>query len=183
MSASTPAGNGLAIGRSGLRQLRASLLTHSPDQAITVLQEAGYASGGDVYQAFSTWLPGRHGVHSPQDLDADLLSDTLSEFFRSYGWGTLVVRAVGGSALAVDSFDWAEADPGTAEAPMCFFTAGMLADFLGRLAGETVSVMEVECRSRNDARCRFLSATPAVLQQVYERMTQGTGYEEALASG
>ncbi len=93
------------------------------------------------------------------------------------------MRAVGGSALAVDSFDWAEADPGTAEAPMCFFTAGMLADFLGRLAGETVSVMEVECRSRNDARCRFLSATPAVLQQVYERMTQGTGYEEALASG
>ena len=115
--------------------------------------------------------------------DADLLSDALSEFFRSYGWGTLTVRAVGGSALAVDSFDWAEADPGTAEAPMCFFTAGMLADFLGRLAGETVSVMEVECRSRNDARCRFLSATPAVLQQVYERMTQGTGYEEALASG
>ena len=177
------AGNGLAIGRSGLRQLRASLLTHSPDQAITVLQEAGYASGGDVYQTFSNWLPGRHGVQSPQDLDAGLLSDALSEFFSKQGWGTVVVQPVGGAAFAVDSSDWAEADPGTAEAPMCFFTAGMLADFLGRLAGETVSVMEVECRSRNDGRCRFLSASPEVLQQVYERMTQGKGYEEALASG
>jgi len=183
MSASTTAGNGLAIGRSGLRQLRASLLTHSPDQAITVLQETGYASGGDVYQAFSNWLPGRHGVQSPQDLDAGLLSDALSEFFSKQGWGTVVVQPVGGAAFAVDSSDWAEADPGTAEAPMCFFTAGMLADFLGRLAGETVSVMEVECRSRNDARCRFLSARPEVLQRVYERMTEGKGYEEALGAG
>src|SRR2546426_9158196 len=31
---------------------------------------------------------------------------------------------------------------------------------LGRLSGETVAVMEVECRSRNDPRCRFLSAAP-----------------------
>jgi len=182
MSAST-AGNGLAIGRSGLRQLRASLLTHTPDQAITVLQEAGYASGQDVYEAFCTWLRGRHGVQAPQDLDANLLSDALSGFFRDHGWGTLAVQAVGGAALAVDSPDWAEADPGTPQAPMCFFTAGMLADFLGRLAGETVSVMEVECRSRNDARCRFLSARPEVLQRVYERMTEGKGYEEALGAG
>src|SRR2546430_455005 len=162
MSASTTAGNGLAIGRSGLRQLRASLLSRTPDQAITVLQEAGYASGQDVYEAFCTWLTARHGVPTPQDLDADLLSDTLSEFFRSYGWGTLAVRAVGGSALAVDTIDWAEADPGTAETPMCFFTAGMLADFLGRLAGGTGAVMGGEGRSRNDARCRVLSPTPRI---------------------
>src|SRR5439155_1142153 len=82
---------------------------------------------------------GRHGVQAPQDLDANLLSEALSGFFRDHGWGTLAVQPVGGAALAVDSRDWAEADPGTAQAPMCFFTAGMLADFLGRLAGETVS--------------------------------------------
>src|SRR2546426_3198025 len=160
MSAPTSAGNGLAIGRSGLRQLRASLLTHSPDQAITVLQEAGYASGGDVYQAFSNWLPGRHGVHSPQDLDADLLSDALSEFFSNQGWGTVVVQPVGGAAFAVDSSDWAEADPGTAEAPMCFFTAGGLAAFLGPPAGETGSVVGVGGRSRHDGRRPVLSPRP-----------------------
>ena len=64
---------------------------------------------------------------------------------------------------------------------MCFFSAGMLADFLGRLSGEPVSVMEVECRSCGDARCRFLSAAPEVLQRVYEGMTEGRTYEEALS--
>jgi len=37
---------------------------------------------------------------------------------------------------------------------------------------------EVECRSRNDARCRFLSASPDTLYG--QQMTQGTGYEQAL---
>jgi hypothetical protein len=67
--------------------------------------------------------------------------------------------------------------------PMCFFTAGMLADFLGRLAGEAVSVLEVECRSRNDERCRFLSASPETLDRVYELMNAGRSYEEALSGG
>jgi predicted hydrocarbon binding protein len=182
MTASQPARNGLSIGRSGLRQLHVSLSHHAPDQAIAVLQEAGYASGAEVYEAFSAWLSGRHGVAVPQDLAAELLGDALSEFFRAHGWGTLDVQPLGASALAVDSADWAEADPGTAEAPMCFFSAGMLADFLGRLAGEAVAVMEVECRSRSDARCRFLSANPEVLQRVYEQMTHGQGYEQALGA-
>jgi hypothetical protein len=64
---------------------------------------------------------------------------------------------------------------------MCFFSAGMLADFLGRLSGETVAVMEVECRSKGDSRCRFLSAMPETLQRVYEAMTEGRSYEEALS--
>ena len=91
------------------------------------------------------------------------------------------VTPVGTGALALDSDDWAEAEPGTSQAPMCFFSAGMLADFLGRLSEETVAVMEVECRSKGDARCRFLSATPDVLEKVYNEMTQGRSYEEALA--
>src|SRR5207249_8624650 len=60
-----------------------------------------------------------------------------------------------------------------------FFSSGMLADFFGRLSGEPVAVMEVECRSRNDERCRFLSASPDTLNVVYEQMKEGRGYEEA----
>ena len=85
-----------------------------------------------------------------------------------------------GAALALDSSDWAEAEPGTAETPMCFFSAGMLADLMGRVSGETVAVMEVECRSRGDSICRFLSASPETLQEVYEKMTGGMSYAEAL---
>lgn len=173
--------NGLSLGRGTLRALRQSLLSHAPDRAITILQEAGYASGEDVFHAFGEWLRTEQGVASPDALDAALLNDALSAFFRSRGWGSLALSPIGGGALAADSPDWVEADPGTADVPMCFFSAGLLADFLGRLAGEAVAVMEVECRSRNDGRCRFLSASPETLQRVYEEMTAGRSYEEALS--
>ena len=156
-----------------LRQLHASLAAHAPDQAVTILQEAGYAAGEGCYRAFAA-------VNNPKDLDADLLAETLSEFFTSNGWGTVTMSPIGTGALALDSRDWAEAEPGTSQTPMCFFSSGMLADFLGRLSDETVSVMEVECRSKGDERCRFLSATPEVLEKVYNEMTQGRSYAEAL---
>ena len=157
-----------------VRQLHASLMSRAPDQAIAILQEAGYAAGEGLYRDFAA-------ANNPADLDADLLAETLSEFFAGNGWGTVTMSPVGTGALALDSNDWVEAEPGTSQTPMCFFSAGMLADFLGRLSDEAVSVMEVECRSRGDARCRFLSATPEVLQRVYEAMTEGRTYEEALS--
>lgn len=182
MSAPLPATgtDGLAIGRGALRQLHASLHAHAPETAITILQEAGYAAGEGLYRTFTAWLPARAGVHRPEDLDSDLLPEVLSDFFAHTGWGTLTVLPLGGGALAVDSTDWAEADPGAAQTPTCFFSAGMLADFLGRLSGESVAAMEVECRSRGDLRCRFLSASPEVLGQVYEKMAAGESYEEAV---
>lgn len=149
-------------------------MSRAPEQAIAILQEAGYAAGEGIYASFAA-------ANNPADLDADRLAETLSEFFTHGGWGAVTMSPVGTGALALDSSDWAEAEPGSAQAPMCFFSAGMLADFLGRLSDEQVSVMEVECRSRGDARCRFLSATPDVLQRVYEAMTEGRSYEEALS--
>ncbi|HEV8400018.1 MAG TPA: V4R domain-containing protein [Gemmatimonadales bacterium] len=157
-----------------VRQLHASLLSRAPDQAIAILQEAGYAAGEGLYRAFAA-------ANNPSDLDADVFAETLSEFFTRGGWGALTMSPVGTEALALDSSDWVEAEPGTSQTPMCFFSAGMLADFLGRMSDEPVSVMEVECRSRGDERCRFLSATPDVLQRVYEAMTEGRTYEEALS--
>src|SRR5690242_7742637 len=158
-----------------VRQLHASLATHAPDQLVTILQEAGYAAGDGLYKAFTA-------VNNPTDLDADLLGETLPEFFPTGGWGTVTISPVGTGALALDSSDWAEANPGTAQTPMCFFSAGMLADFLGRLSEETIAVMEVECRSRGDERCRFLSATPDVLERVYNDMTAGRTYADALGA-
>lgn len=158
-----------------LRQLHASLATHAPDQVVTILQEAGYAAGEGLYRAFAA-------ESNPTELDAELLGDTLSGFFRTGGWGSVTITPVGTGALALDSGDWAEAEPGTSQTPMCFFSAGMLADFLGRLSDETVAVMEVECRSKGDERCRFLSATPEVLDKVYNEMTAGRSYEQALSA-
>ncbi|HLZ44918.1 MAG TPA: V4R domain-containing protein [Gemmatimonadales bacterium] len=174
----------LAIGRGTLRQLHASLVNHAPDQAIAILQEAGYAAGEAIYQAFGKWLADRTagGVDSPGNLDSELLTEMLSEFFNSGGWGTVTLTPIGTNALAIDSADWAEAEPGSAQAPMCSFSAGMLADFLGRISDDTVAVLEVECRSKGDGRCRFLSAPPDVLDKVYNEMTAGRTYAEALGA-
>jgi len=171
----------LAIGRGALAALHAALQTQAPEQAVSILQETGFASGEGVYAAFLAWLPMGAGVENPDQLDGEQLSSTLSAFFEAQGWGTVSATPLPGGALAIDSEDWAEAQPGTSEAPMCFFSAGMLADFLGRLTGETVAVMEVECRCKGDSRCRFLSAMPETLQKVYEAMTAGQTYEEGLS--
>ncbi len=174
--------DGLTVGRSALRQLHQSLLRDAADHAVTILQEAGFAAGEGIYQAFCSWLPAQTGIARPEDLDAGRMNEVLSAFFQSTGWGTLNVAPLGTAALAVDTSDWAEAEPGSAESPMCFFSSGMLADFLGRLSGEPVAVMEVECRSKSDSRCRFLSAAPDTLNAVYEQMMQGKSYEEALGA-
>lgn len=180
MNASSPPPGSLTFGRGTLRQLHASLAAHAPEQAVAVLQEAGYAAGESIYRAFAEWLRARAGVERPDDLDADLLPEMLSDFFGAAGWGSVAMERLGSAALALDSHDWAEAEPGTTESPMCYFSAGMLADFLGRLSDQPVAVMEVECRGRGDARCRFLSATPEVLGAVYERMAEGKSYQEAV---
>src|ERR1700688_2337324 len=174
MSVATRSPNdGVTIGRGALAQLRRSLLRDAADHAVAILQEAGFAAGEGIYQAFCGWVIAETGVSEPQELDAARLPMLLSAFFQAIGWGSLTVGPLGGAALAMDSADWVEAQPGSAETPMCFFSAGMLADFLGRLSGEPVAVLEVECRSKGDARCRFLSASPETLNAVYEQMSQG----------
>jgi predicted hydrocarbon binding protein len=175
--------DGLTIGRGALLQLHRSLLRDAGESAIPILQEVGFAAGEGVYQTFVAWLARERGIDGAAQLDAGQLDGDLSAFFRAIGWGAVRIAPLGNAALVVDSADWAEAEPGSAETPMCFFSSGMLADFLGRLSGEPVAVMEVECRSRNDARCRFLSASPDTLNTVYDRMTQGAHYEEVLGAG
>ncbi len=171
---------GLTIGTGGLRQLHRSLLQYAPDAAISVLQESGYAAGEGVYAALSAWLGTHAGTEHPEELDATLFAGALSDFFQASGWGSLTITPVGGAALALDSPDWIEAEPGSAQMPMCFFSSGMLSDLIGRVSGEQVAVMEVECRSKGDSICRFLSASPATLQEVYDKMAAGMSYVEAL---
>lgn len=171
---------GLTIGTGGLLQLHRSLMQYSPDAAIAVLQESGYAAGEGVYTALCTWLGTHAGTERPEELDATLFAGALSDFFQASGWGRLTIAPVGGAALALDSPDWIEAEPDSAQIPMCFFSAGMLADLMGRVSGGQVAVMEVECRSKGDSICRFLSASPETLQEVYEKMSAGMSYVEAL---
>ena len=57
----------------------------------------------------------------------------------------------------------------------------MLANVLGQVAGSDVAVLEVECRSRGDARCRFLFGSPEALNGVYRRLVGGENLDAAVA--
>jgi predicted hydrocarbon binding protein len=171
----------LRLGRKVLHQLRAALERDTGLQAASYLQEAGFAGGEELYAEFAEWLVASHGVVRPADLDAQYLSEVLSQFFTELGWGALSATALGSAVLALDSSEWAEAsDESRGEFPSCHLTCGLLADFFGRLSEGLVAVMEVECRSRGDARCRFLAGAPETLSALYDRMAQGTGYADAL---
>ncbi|MGH2708368.1 MAG: V4R domain-containing protein [Gemmatimonadales bacterium] len=173
--------SGVRLSRRVIHQLRAALERDTGLQASSYLQEAGFAGGEELYGEFADWLYTTRGLERPADLDVQFLSEVLSDFFAEQGWGALEATPVGAAVLALDSREWAEAsDEGRGEFPSCHLTCGLLADFFGRLSEGLVAVMEVECRSRGDPRCRFLAGAPETLSTLYDRMAQGTGYAEAL---
>lgn len=174
---------GLRLGRRVIHQLRASLERDTGLQAATYLQEAGFAGGEELYDAFTIWLARNRGVDNPGDLDVQYFDEVLADFFSEQGWGRLTATELG-PVLALDSSEWAEAVDGRqGEFPSCHLSCGLLADFLGRVSRDLVAVMEVECRSRGEPRCRFLAGSPDTLSILYDRMAQGVGYQEALGVG
>jgi predicted hydrocarbon binding protein len=170
----------LALTRDTLTALRASLTRDTGASAAGYLQEAGYAGGQALFDAFGRWLAAR-GRGAPETLSIDAFQRESAEFFRQAGWGSLELGAMEDAVATLDSSDWGEADPNVgAELPSCHLSAGMFADFFGRLADAPLAVMEVECRSRGDGRCRFLLGSTDVMQRVYEGMAGGEEYGEAV---
>lgn len=172
----------LALSRASLVALRAALLRDGGPAAAVYLQEAGYAGGDTVWLAFSRWLAERTDI-APEQLDVDAFEARVTEFFSDAGWGALEIGAIGDTVATLDSTDWGEADPTSGLAhPGCHLTTGMFADLFGRVAGTTVAVLEVECRSAGAPRCRFLVANPELLERVYDEMANGANYEDAIAA-
>jgi predicted hydrocarbon binding protein len=166
--------------RASLAVLRASLHRDLGDGFAKVFQDAGYAGGDAVFAAFKSWC-NANGLGAPETLAYASFQQAAARFFADTGWGTVTMEPLGDAAVAVDSADWAEADPTAAMPyPSCYYSAGMLADFFGRVAGSTIGCLEVECRSTGAARCRFLLASPDVIAHVYARTTAGVSYADAL---
>jgi predicted hydrocarbon binding protein len=170
----------VALTRPSLIALRTALFRDVGPSAAAVLQEAGYAGGEALFDAFGRWLQ-THGLGAPESLAATEFGLRATEFFLELGWGSLELGSMDAVAT-LDSPDWAESDPSAPlEFPGCYYTAGVMADFFGRLAGEPLAVMEVECRSMGAHRCRWLVGGGEVMQRVYDAMGEGVAYDEALA--
>lgn len=174
--------NGLvALTRASLVALRTALFRDVGPNAAAALQEAGYAGGQSLYDAFARWTRAR-GHASPEDVPATEFGHEAGEFFRQMGWGAFDVGSLE-SVATVDAADWAESDPAhPLDFPGCYYTAGVLADFFGRLAGSPVAVMEVECRSKGAPRCRWLIGDGETMQHIYDEMGRGISYDEAAAT-
>lgn len=167
----------VGIGSKALHTSRRVLLRDAADLGPASLQEIGLAAGEELYAQFTTWLPEYAGVADPAELDAAALGEVLAAFFQMLGWGRLVLGHVGSIGLDLTADDWAEAEPAAGVTyPSCFFSAGLLADFLTRLAATPASTLEIECRSRGDARCRFLVGSPETMEAAYAAIAAGQDY-------
>lgn len=181
MTTASAGAAGVIVGKRALHHLRAVLERETGAQAALLLREIGFATGEAVFEAFEAWSRERYHVAVSRDLDAAFLAEALSGFFGEAGWGSVTMSELSPAVLALDMHEWAEAEPHGAEYPCCHFSSGMLADFFTRLGGSQAAVMEVECASRGEARCRFLVGSPDMLTYVYERMTTGMTYADAIS--
>jgi predicted hydrocarbon binding protein len=177
------AGNGLlAVTKDALAALRNALMRDTGHAAAGYFQEAGYAGGASLFEAFRGWLELRDAL-SPESLPLEEFQRLAAEFFQEAGWGSLSVGTLHDTVATLDSPDWGEASPDAGmEHPCCHLSSGMFADFFGRVADAPLAVMEVECRSTGADRCRFLLGSAEVMQAVYEGMSQGQPYDEAVAA-
>jgi len=171
----------VGMARDAFTTLHTVLFRDAGGNAAAYLQEAGYAGGPALFDAFGRWCASR-GLGAPESLPVSEFGGRAAEFLSELGWGHVRVETVHDSALALDSEDWMEANPVSGMPyPGCYFSAGMLADFFGRVANAQLVAMEVECRSVGHARCRFLLASAETIQHVYDGMMNGVAYAESLA--
>lgn len=177
------------------RSLEASV---GPDTAASALQRAGHEAGDAIFEALRDAvlrdaLRGEEilpNVVAPEDapptnalaaLDESEFWKRLSALFAERGWGELLFSEVHAGIGALESSDWAEADPSAAALrPSCHFTTGLLANLLGRVAESEVGVLEVECRSRGDLHCRFLFGGRSALEHLYTGIRAGAEVAEAI---
>lgn len=171
----------LALPTAALAALRRFLMAElGADLGARALRQAGHAAGDALY-------PVLVGAADAQEDSAASLPETtfwrrLADLFAARGWGRLEREDLHPGIGALGTHDWMEADPETgAVRPGCHFTTGLLANLLGRAAGAEVGVIEVECRSRGDLRCRFLFGGRDALDVVYEALRSGGNLEESLA--
>ncbi len=153
------------------------------DDAAIALREAGRAAGAAFFASLAPNAGGDADAAARElrELPTDQFWTRIAQLLSARGWGRLSHTSPHPGVGALSADDWVEADPDAqATRPSCYFTTGLLADLLGRVAGADMAVLEVECRSRGDARCRFLFGSPAALDALFAELADGRPADAAL---
>jgi predicted hydrocarbon binding protein len=169
----------IALPAASLATLRRSLSSEiGEDAAARVLRSAGHDAGDAFFHILTSDASGK----PISDVDAASFWRRFAQLFSMRGWGTLQHTDVHPGIAVLSASDWAESDNAVNDGrPSCYFTTGLLANVLGKVANGDVAVMEVECRSRGDAQCRFLFGSPEALRSVYDLMLSGATTESAVS--
>jgi len=177
--ATSPRTPELALPVASLAAIRDSLVSSvGPEAAALALRQAGHAAGDALHRILSSG----GDTESLAALPADRFWAQLSRLFSSRGWGQLTYSQVHSGVGSLEATNWAEARVDAAAGqPSCHFTTGVLANLLGQIANSEVAVLEAECRSRGDHRCRFLFGGADAVFAVYERIAAGDEPDAALA--
>lgn len=172
----------VAIPVASLAALRRALASEvGADAAARALSAAGHAAGDALSPLLAQASEG-DAAPPANGISEIVFWRKLIQLLGSRGWGTLSHAQVHEGVGALDASDWVEADAADgANRPSCFFTTGMLANLLGSAAGGAVAVLEVECRSRGDARCRFLFGSGDALNALYQNVGSGASVDTALS--
>ncbi len=166
-----PADSILALRRTLVAQVGA-------ETAARALQEAGYAAGDALYRRLVG--PGDGAEDALAATPTETFWDRLAALFRELGWGSVAAEDVHPGVGALVARDWFEADP-SAGRTSCYFTTGVLANLLGRIAEHDVAVLEVDCDGA-DERCRkFLFGGGPALDALYGAIREGETVETAIA--
>jgi predicted hydrocarbon binding protein len=167
------------LSASALHALRHALEEElGADKAARAMNRIGHGAGDALVAALSKEI----GTDDLATLDEAEFWHRLGVLFRSRGWGHILFEATHSGIGALESADWAEADPNAAALrPSCHFTVGLLANLLGRVADDEVGVLETACRSRGDLHCRFLFGGRGALDSIYAGMRIGVAVDDLIA--
>ncbi|MEX0907127.1 MAG: V4R domain-containing protein [Gemmatimonadota bacterium] len=178
MASSSARPSELALPVASLAALRDALYDSvGAEAAEQALRQAGYAAGDALFR-----ILGAAADDDPGGTPADRFWSDFSRLFSGRGWGQISFSPVHDGVGSLDAPDWVEsrANP-PADQPSCHFSTGVLANILGQVADAEVAVLEVECRSRGDQRCRFLFGGADAVYSVYEQVAAGAEPDNALA--
>jgi hypothetical protein len=169
--------NQIRIPAESFRAMRRSLYHElGPEAAGRALQEAGYAAGDSLFERL---MSGE--VSDLRDTPSASFWDRLAQLFDELGWGSVRHEEVHAGVGALVATHWFEADP-EASGASCPFTTGVLANLLGRVAGEDVAVMQVPCRGDASPCARFVFGSASALDGLYSGLREGRDLDAALAA-
>jgi hypothetical protein len=160
-----------------IHALRRSLSSQLGSEAAGLsLQEAGYAAGDSIFERISAT-----GSADAGSTPSRSFWDRLSTLFRDLGWGGVRHEELHPGVGTLVVTEWFEVDPGARQAA-CPFTTGVLANVLGRVAGQEVAVLQTACEDGEAGCARFLFGSADVLEGVYTGLREGRDLEAALST-